>query len=508
MRYSIRALAALLLLSLLLVALAPVAQASTAERADNLFNRALAAEQKMYCQQALDLYQAALVDYERTGNTSRIRECREKICKMLAVLSDYSLTEAEARKALDDTFIGFTADEKAMLLETLKGERMVIDGKTRYFSSFCSNIIYRNPELLRRIPGMREGLMDFSAKYREIILRDLDRAYVLKPWNSYINPMDYSVRLTLDIPRKKLPAKGIFRLWVPTPIQLDAQRNVRFTSIEPQAFLKRAPATEADLGNVYFEIPLESLKEDLHVSVAYLFTRYEQFFNIDPANVGNYDQDSDLYQRYTRSDRNVTVNAEIQQKAREVVGEETNPYLQAKMLYYYVLNNYRYSYMPHLYLDQWDIPESVYVFEHGYGDCGAQSALFAALCRSIGIPARDIGGKLLTPGSPSDHFWAEFYLPTYGWVPVDTTVDEAVLMDYDLTPEVREKINEYFFGHLDNRRHTIQRDLDIPLSPREQLRSTFHIAVQDPRAECIGMNPIELMEMVLSNSHMELDTAY
>lgn len=507
MRYSIRTGVVLLLLVFLSV-LAPAAQAATSVRADNLFSRALDLEQKMDCLQAMELYQAALVDYERAGNPARVRECREKIFKMEATLSDYCLSEDEARKKMDEFFKGFTADEKAVLLQTLKGERMVIDGKTRYFSDFCANIIFRNPELLRRMPGMREGLRDFSSSYREAILKDLDRTYTLKPWNSYINPMDYSVHLTIDIPRKKLPQKGTLRLWVPTPLQLDPQRNVRFASIEPQQYLKRAPSSEADIGDVYFEIPLEALKGDLHVSVAYLFTRYEQFFSVDTANTGVYDRDSDLYKRYTRSDRNVTVTSEIRNKAQEVVGGETNPYLQAKLLYYYVLNNYRYSYMPHLYLDQWDIPESVYVFEHGYGDCGAQSALYAALCRSIGIPARDIGGRLLTPGKNSGHFWAEFYLPNYGWVPVDTTADEAVLMDYDLSPEVRGKINEYFFAHLDNRRLTMQRDYDIPLLPREQSRSLFHIALQDPRAESDTMDAMELMSLILGNSTLTVDTDY
>ena len=40
---------------------------------------------------------------------------------------------------------------------------------------------------------------------------------------------------------------------------------------------------------------------------------------------------------------------------------------------------------------------------------------FAALCRSIGIPARAVGGYQMIQGFAGTHFWAEYYLEGYGW---------------------------------------------------------------------------------------------
>lgn len=68
------------------------------------------------------------------------------------------------------------------------------------------------------------------------------------------------------------------------------------------------------------------------------------------------------------------------------------------------------------------------IIERGHGECGGWSALFTALCRSAGIPARGVWGVIedLTPdrrfapeGHLKGHAWAEFYLSGIGWIPVE-----------------------------------------------------------------------------------------
>jgi len=61
-------------------------------------------------------------------------------------------------------------------------------------------------------------------------------------------------------------------------------------------------------------------------------------------------------------------------------------------------------------------------------ECGGWSALFTALCRANGIPAREVWGVIEDPtpdrrfapaGHLKGHAWAEFYLCGIGWVPVE-----------------------------------------------------------------------------------------
>jgi len=146
--------------------------------------------------------------------------------------------------------------------------------------------------------------------------------------------------------------------------------------------------------------------------------------------------------------------------AQEAVGDEKNPYLQAERIFKFVRRKVRYKLNR---LERGVSTEDLLNFrikdentgeEYYEGACDQQSTLFIALCRAVLIPARSVVGfvgwnpwlkerdlKLFGPREleispdglagtqhylPRDedvipHIWAEFYIPDYGWVPVDVT---------------------------------------------------------------------------------------
>lgn len=70
-----------------------------------------------------------------------------------------------------------------------------------------------------------------------------------------------------------------------------------------------------------------------------------------------------------------------------------------------------------------------WVLENRIGVCDEMTALFIAMLRSVGIPAKFISGvsysndpRFTEPWQA--HGWAEVYFPGYGWVPFDVTFDE------------------------------------------------------------------------------------
>ncbi len=68
-----------------------------------------------------------------------------------------------------------------------------------------------------------------------------------------------------------------------------------------------------------------------------------------------------------------------------------------------------------------DIPADAagdWVLEHRWCDCLLAAALFISLCRARHIPARLVGGHLLYPLRPTNHFWAECWLGD-AWLPYD-----------------------------------------------------------------------------------------
>jgi hypothetical protein len=59
------------------------------------------------------------------------------------------------------------------------------------------------------------------------------------------------------------------------------------------------------------------------------------------------------------------------------------------------------------------------------GDCGPQSLLSIAMIRSLGIPARLVGGLLYVGGKFGQHNWIEVAVRPGEWIPVDPTTGEV-----------------------------------------------------------------------------------
>jgi len=66
---------------------------------------------------------------------------------------------------------------------------------------------------------------------------------------------------------------------------------------------------------------------------------------------------------------------------------------------------------------------AIEVLDSGRGECEELSSLYISLLRSVGIPAREVGGYYMTPdgenATATGHEWVEFY--DGDWVPVDVS---------------------------------------------------------------------------------------
>jgi transglutaminase-like putative cysteine protease len=106
------------------------------------------------------------------------------------------------------------------------------------------------------------------------------------------------------------------------------------------------------------------------------------------------------------------------------------------------------------------------------GKCTDISSMFIALARASGVPAREIFGIRLGKKSQEDittwqHCWAEFFLPGYGWVPVDPAdVRKAMLVEkIDINDAKTKAYRDYFWGGVDPYRVAIARGRDLRLNP-------------------------------------------
>jgi len=109
------------------------------------------------------------------------------------------------------------------------------------------------------------------------------------------------------------------------------------------------------------------------------------------------------------------------------VGTERNPWLQARLIYTWMMEN-----MVFVPGGDGDL-DAAATLMNLKGDCGQYSRLFCALVRSIGIPARTVATAYDDGGA---HVFAEFLLPGYGWVPADPALGQMLMPDgAGFTPE-------------------------------------------------------------------------
>jgi len=455
-------------------------------RADSLLKQAKAARRAHLYTRARALYERARALYLKAGDARRARICLIGMQDLYLIMGTYPYTRAAMLDLLARTYPASTPQQREGWLSLKSTEAVTYDGSRHYFSSLPDNLAFRDVELFQSQPALMAGYRQGYAT----LVPYLAKAAAANPWQPYAVPTTYTFTQALAVPRNVLPATGDMSIWLPLPVEGGPQTDVQLSDMTPTTWLAYPPSLSQDISLLNLRVPLAQLSGDLDFSVRVSFKHAAQYFKVDPASVGRYDKDSSLYRQYTASRGNTAVTPSIRRTARRVVGGETNPYLAAKRLYDYILDNVTYSFMPHLALWPRGIRESVYVHTRKYGDCGAQSMYFAALCRSIGIPARTTGGFQLFKGVPAGHFWAEFYLPNYGWLPVDPTAAEVV----DYLPEVsaadKQAFHDFFFGNQDDLRLTVQKDVDVPLIPRANGRVALPLAIQMPAALCDSMTDV------------------
>ena len=126
-------------------------------------------------------------------------------------------------------------------------------------------------------------------------------------------------------------------------------------------------------------------------------------------------------------------NPIIQSAARDAVGNETNILRKMLRIRDYVYDKLEYRVTPYI-----AAPEEV--LSRGTGSCGEYVGLLLALTRLNGIACRTVGrykcphdGELMMNiplHQYYNHVWIEFYIPSIGWLPMESNPDDTGYRPY------------------------------------------------------------------------------
>ena len=162
--------------------------------------------------------------------------------------------------------------------------------------------------------------------------------------------------------------------------------------------------------------------------------------------------------RALEADRLVPVTGTPAQLAAQETKGATTPLEKAKAIYEYVFRTMKYDKSG----TGWGHGDTLWACDSKQGNCTDFHSVFIAMARAEKIPARfQIGFPLPADKHsaeiPGYHCWAEFYLDSTGWVPVD--ISEAW--------KHQEK-HDYFFGAHDANRVQFTAGRDLKLAPAQE----------------------------------------
>ncbi|NMC57834.1 MAG: hypothetical protein GYA51_00340 [Candidatus Methanofastidiosa archaeon] len=266
--------------------------------------------------------------------------------------------------------------------------------------------------IIKGIVSLMIGVMLFLAIFYFIGLAYNPMSQLLpKP------PESYNALITTNISNT---GGDIFetQIWMALPANCDTQRNVSIKSITPEPDLITYDS-DACTRICYWKFDNKFARDSTITIVQNVsFTAYPFAKSIDINKIEPYDYDSEIYKEYTKPSNKIeSDDPEISKLAKDIVGNETNPYKKAALIYDFVIRHITYEKQKHEL-------GAKYAYYTGKGDCTEFATLFAAMCRSEGIPVRLVEGYLCDSDTRAGHIWTELYIPPYGWIPADPTGDD------------------------------------------------------------------------------------
>jgi transglutaminase-like putative cysteine protease len=247
------------------------------------------------------------------------------------------------------------------------------------------------------------------------------------------------------------------RVWIPLA-HSDAWQDVKVTAKSGDLPLKQVRQPEYGNEVLYAETS-KADKGEYKFSVDYDVVRREHVVLVNGKPVGGSTTVTPRLElaRFLEPDRLVPVTGVPAQLAEQETKGATTQLDKAKDIYDYVFRTMKYDKTG----TGWGHGDTLWACDSKHGNCTDFHSVFISMARAEKIPARfQIGFPLPADKHsaeiPGYHCWAEFYLDTVGWVPVD--ISEAWKH-----PEK----HDYFFGAHDANRFQFTQGRDLKLKPAQ-----------------------------------------
>jgi len=275
---------------------------------------------------------------------------------------------------------------------------------------------------------------------------------------NFLDKRNYIASVSVSVKTGATEIPNTLYLWVPRPAVSAAQRNAELLSGNMEPFIENYKGTSLfKLENITGETSL-NLKWKVEVYGIETLIRSQSI---------RQEANSPARDAFTRSEALLPAdNPVIKSQVNALVGREPNPYIKAQKIYEWMLRDF--TFQPP------DAKRDIFTaLEKKQADSYTAAMLYCTLLRCAGIPCLPIAGVLVSRDQQTmNHWWVEFWIDGFGWVPVDLVMGAgAIPVQFGDVPNKA----VYYFGSIDSRR--------IAFS-----RGTPNLTQMDPRGRTVTHN--------------------
>lgn len=254
---------------------------------------------------------------------------------------------------------------------------------------------------------------------------------------TYADTRTYRLASEVEISDFLADRPNTFFLRIPLPQKTATQRTVIINSVQPEPFV---PSYQGSCIYRFYNVD-SNRKIPIHQEYSVSRSRVETTLN--SASFRKTGQNNPLlYAAYTESDDFLPAdNAAIKKICKRIIGNETNPYNKAHRIYTFLISEIEVRDDSAA-----DAGRSILTaLEEKTGGAYDLALLFCTIARAAGIPTVPTAGLLVNQDKKAvPHWWAEFYLNGFGWVPVDPALASGMPFDTGVPDK-----GQWYFGNLD-----------------------------------------------------------
>lgn len=257
---------------------------------------------------------------------------------------------------------------------------------------------------------------------------------------------NYTFEMMIDAEHKEKDRAASY--WLLLPANSLSQRNIQFMSIDPKPD-KLTPNFYGESQLAYWRVTNRNLGGSFRVTIQFIADLYQVDFFLDPNQVpDDYGQIPDSLGQYVNSDSLAYITPQVRQLAQNLTQHATDPLVKVRNIYRWTIDHLEPQFPVTQRGTRALFGKNENLLGGAYsGDSAEYAWIFVALCRAVGIPARSVTGFLAKPNAELPHTWAEFHLPSWGWLPADPYLadSEELLREFSGQADAF-----YYFCHLDH----------------------------------------------------------